>query len=157
MPKDSARKEQIRERMERTGEKYTQAARALEERPRLMLPLPEPVVGVDACRVCSGCGVEQWAVVFAEPDAGAELVCPVLCGSCHGCGRAGHVGCVPRDHDDPEEFGLDPFEEDDDQAAQVCGSCRGRRWWPMQGFDADGVYYVRVPCGCSEALLVAAP
>ncbi len=155
MTKDSARKEQVRVRMERTGEKYTQAARALEARPRLMLPLPEPVAGPGACPECAGTGVGEWAAVFAEPDASAELVCPVFCGSCHGCGRRPHLGCRPLDHDDALLWAED--EGFETEPVQQCPSCWGRRWNSCQSFDADGVYYLRVPCGCSAGLLVAAP
>lgn len=149
--------------MERTGEKYTVAKRVLETRPRLMLPLPEPVTGAGACRACGGAGVDGTAVEMGEPEAGAVLVCPILCGKCRGCGRARHVGCRPQEHDDPEDFGYDPTdrEDQDDEAdegdAPWCGSCRGRRSWVMQGYDDHDVYAIRVPCGCSTDLLVPAP
>lgn len=148
--------------MERTGEKYTVAMRVLETRPRLMLPLPEVVVGSDACPVCSGKGFGDTAFELGEPEANAVLVCLVFCSQCRGCGRRRHDVCSPQQHDDPEEFGYDPYDdedqdEDDGDGEELCHSCRGRRWWAMQGFDETDVYYIRVPCGCSADLLVAAP
>lgn len=157
MTKHDDRKDQIRTRMERTGEKYTVAKRALETRPRLMLPLCEPVPAATACPACEGSGCDGTAVEFAEPESNAVLVCPVLCLKCRGCGWADHSGCRPEQHDDPEEFGYDPYEDGLNGGEDRCYSCRGRRSWIMQAFDAEQVYSVRVPCGCATKLLVAAP
>lgn len=155
------RKSLVHARMERTGEKYTVAKRMLETRPRLMLPLPEPVSGTDACPACSGSGFDGTAVEMGEPEANQVLVCPVFCPRCHGCGRRKHRECSPHQHDDPEEFGFDPYDEreayGEEHDGDECYSCGGRRWWVMQAFDTENVYAVRVPCGCSEQLLVVAP
>lgn len=156
MTKHDDRKELIRLRRERTGEKYTEAKRVLETRPRLMLPEPDPVAGTDACPACAGSGTEAW-YEMGEPEANAVLVCPVLCRKCRGCGRRRHRGCEPQQHDDPEEFGYDPYDDGLNGGEDRCYSCRGRRSWVMQGFDETNVYAIRVPCGCSEPLLVAAP
>jgi hypothetical protein len=146
--------------------KYTSGllAEVTDPRPRLKLPLPAPYTGPGVCRTCTGTGVRDWAAEMGPDDATSVLVCPVFCGTCHGCGRAEHDGCRNDQHDDPEELGLypidEPWDDDEDEDDQgdvkACPSCRGRRWWAMQAFDKRNVYWVRVPCGCSEPLLVPA-
>lgn len=169
-----ARTRAIRERMNATGEPYNTAARALTSRPRLQLPLPDPITGPDACRACAGTGVTDDVVSLDEPTATAIIICWILCPECLGCGHTTHDHCKARDHADPEALGLHPEDDDDldddleDEPEDECPSCHGRRWWPMQAFDnvetdtwAGGgheptMYWVRTPCGCTENILVPA-
>lgn len=162
--KNRARTRAIRARMKHTsenstGENYTTAARALDARPRLQLPLPKPVTGANTCRKCAGTGVTDDVVDFDLPDATAVLVCHILCPRCLGCGHREHNQCRARDHADPESLGLydeDEDDQDDEPEAEQCYSCRGRTWWAMQAFDNNNVYWVRTPCGCTTNLLVPA-
>lgn len=178
MTRYSNRKRRVRQRMTETGETYQQALRALtdppadaaagmplvDDRPRLMLPLDAPYNGPGHCRECLGTGqLGNMTVAFAPDEATTVLVCHVFCPRCSGCGHAEHTACRIDQHAFPEEVGVDPNGwddddlEDEDLAEDTCPSCRGRRWWPMQAFNATEVYAVRVPCGCSADLLVPAP
>jgi hypothetical protein len=129
---------------------------------RLRLPSPDPYTGHNACPACQGRKITGDRYTFPS-DGATTLVLDVLCAACDGCGRAGHTGCVPRDHGewrpgdvDVDEHLVDPDDLDEDNDVRVCFSCHGRTWWAVQGFTAGEVYTMRMPCGCAEPLMVAA-
>jgi hypothetical protein len=171
MTTDRKRKHAIRDHAARTGQTYQQALRAAnleraDHQPRLMLPLHAPYTGPARCPTCTGTGVLAGATIDLAPgDATNTIVCHIFCPRCSGCGRARHTHCLTGQHAQPEAIGLDPAAWDDDDEdpdedpddAEQCYSCHDRRWWPMQAFDENTIYDVRVPCGCSTDLLVPAP
>lgn len=169
MTRNRRAKQHTRQHAEQTGGKYTAALRDLAagNLPRLHLPLPDPITD-QPCPACAGTRVTG-DLYQAPSDPGRPiLLVDALCPTCGGCGRAEHVGCLPSEHADPDEFGdsatldddFDDFDEGDPDADGYCHSCRGRRWWacwafpPDGGPDAEGMH-LRMPCGCSEPLLVA--
>ncbi|MFG2056663.1 hypothetical protein ACGFI9_21835 [Micromonospora sp. NPDC048930] len=117
---------------------------------RQRLPCP-PYEGPARCPACAGARITG-AVYSCTPLAVPELVVDVLCPICGGCGRATHDGCQPDEHGE-----WDHDDQDDDvDDTDACPSCRGRRWFPVQGWtdgDAD-MHTLRMPCGCATTLLV---
>lgn len=107
---------------------------------------PRPPDSAKPCTTCSGAGVtgEQ----FEMPTDRVTLVVDVFCSACGGCGNGdpkhrtcGRGRAVHPAWDDPGA--------DDEFDPDVCPSCGGRRWNPMQAFSADRLVTLRVPCGCT--------
>lgn len=122
----------------------------------LYLPAPAPYQGPERCPRCVGAKVTgeryQW-----PGESGTPFVVDVICPECLGCGRAEHIGCVPLEHGEYDAD--DPYWDDEDDegyADDACPSCHGRTWWACQGFTDNEVYYLRMPCGCAESLMVEA-
>lgn len=127
--------------------------------PRLHLPVA-PYEGPARCPACAGARITG-AVYSCAPLGAPRLLVDVLCPDCGGCGRATHDGCAPQEHADAD---WDPDWEmldrpDDDPHRHGCPSCRGRRWFPVQGFtDGDAqMHTLRMPCGCATDLLQEVP
>jgi hypothetical protein len=124
----------------------------------MYLPVAPYTGPEDVCPECRGDRVTGTRYRWAGD--GPTLLVDEVCPACGGCGRADHATCGRLDHAERESaWDADWDGEDDEEdggAGQVCPSCQGQRWWPCQGFDQDTVTYLRMPCGCAEALMVPA-
>jgi hypothetical protein len=123
----------------------------------MYLPV-DPYTGPEPCPACAGAKVSGTRYRWAGD--GPALIVDEVCDECGGCGRAQHTACGRLEHSDRDDWYYD--EDDDDSDGEwddhggPCPSCQGVRWWPAQGFDAERVTYLRMPCGCAEALMVPA-
>ena len=116
----------------------------------MYLPAPAPYQGPERCPRCAGARITGERFLW-PPNDGLDMTVDVICPECLGCGRAKHDGCVPEEH---AEYDFDDDLADDEAREGVCFSCHGRTWWPCQGFTDTDVYYLRMPCGCAESLMV---
>lgn len=124
---------------------------------RVYLPAPDLYTGPNRCGSCLGAGVTGGRYQLVLNDD-ALIVVDEVCGECQGCGRDPHRDCQPNQHADWEPGDYDADGNDpEDQPADACRSCYGRRWYPVQGFNDNRVTVLRMPCGCAEPLMVEAP
>lgn len=105
------------------------------------LPAPEPYRGPDPCPACAGRKISGEQVTLTPGRR--TLLIDFLCPLCHGCGSSQHLNCQRADHGNHRD-------------ENSC--CGGRGWFPATAWstrDPNLAATLRVPCGCSEKLLVA--
>lgn len=127
---------------------------------RIWLPTRAPHTGPDRCMGCDGAGVsgDRFTQAIGTDTRHATLVVDALCPVCEGCGRnSAHLGCPAADHaqwSGPTDDDWDAYER---AGTEPCPSCHGRQWYAITGWfgeEPNSMYYLRMPCGCAEPLMV---
>jgi hypothetical protein len=127
----------------------------------LYLPAPAPYSGPDRCGSCLGAGVTGARHELPLPQVNlggvldpevTVLVVDEICDECQGCGRDPdhHDTCTAAQHIEWQPVDYTFVEE-------PCALCSGRGWFPVRRRNDQQAAVLRVPCGCTEHLLVAVP
>lgn len=125
------------------------------------LPAPEPYRGPDPCPGCAGQKISGEQVTLTPGRR--TLLIDVLCSLCHGCGSSQHLNCRPADHgnfdpdNSPDNSPDDDPDDDPDNSLEAKPCCGGRGWFPATAWSTRNpnlAVTLRVPCGCSEKLLL---
>ncbi len=141
------------------------------------LPAPEPYRGPDPCPGCAGQKISGEQVMLTPGRRTLLIDC--LCTLCQGCGSSQHLNPdddpdnssdnSPDDDpdnspdnspdDDPDDDPDNSPDDDPDDSPDGKLCCGGRGWFPATAWstrDPNLAVTLRVPCGCSEQLLVQA-